>query len=216
MNLATEVLQLTEKTTPKFDSHGHDLNHRWTEPIQKTYPKLTTVWDFMQASLKFFDGRNVKSAPTVKVFHVDFIPFLGTNSLMVRAESIGGEKTSTRHAEVIQFYDVKFSDTPQDGYLEGMDAKTHDTFYFKPIQSKVNRMSAWCDCKDWLWRCSWSIDDRFKALAAKLANEIKNYQRKTPPPSEGGRPYANPGNIPTGCKHIIQVLQTLYANKVIR
>jgi hypothetical protein len=203
MSLAKRVIHLVER----------DLTKRWTEPIQRTYPKFTTTYDLIQASQKFFDGRNLKSAPTVTISNVELIPMIGMNSLMIRSGGMGSEP-SKPHVQIVQLYDIHFSDKPIVGHIQAVDTKTRKPFWFKPAAAKVNRTAIWCNCGDFQWRCAWSIDHRFHALAAKLANEIAGYVRKTPDPPVG-RPYGNPGDVPTGCKHTLQLLQTLIYNGAI-
>ena len=183
-------------------------------PISRQYPKHATIFGLVKASQDFFDGKNIYTAPTVRIFSVDLIPFIGTNMLIVKSEAMGSEKTSKRWSQVIQFFDMHYSDTPQKGYLEGIDAKTREKFYFLPLQQKVNRVDCFCSCPDFAWRFSYFVDSRFKALVGQVLGEIKGYKRKTPPPPEG-RPFVNPSSMPGMCKHLIQLVTTMAKNKAI-
>ena len=188
-------------------------------PISKTYAKHSTIYDFLNASKQFFGGKNIFMAPSVRIFDVDMIPFLGTKMLVIRSEAKGlapnHSETSEHHVQIIRFMGVHFSEGPQDGYLEASSKRMGQKFWFKPVWQKVNPCDVYCSCKDFQFRFSYYIDSRFHALATTLTNEIKNYKRKTPPPPKG-RPYVNPGHLPGMCKHLLRLTDTLIDNKVLR
>jgi len=196
---------------------AYELNP-YDAPIEKTYPKHATVSGLMKASQDYRNSKNIKTAAggTVSVFGVEAVPLMGMKVLQFVAESMGSEKTSKRHVQVVRFMDCAFSEEPQKGFLPGVYNKTASKFYFKPIQAKVNRVDVYCDCGDFQWRMAPYIDERFHALAAQLASEIKNYKRKTPPPTAtGGIPYANPQHLPSMCKHLLTLFDLLYSKGVI-
>jgi hypothetical protein len=81
----------------------------------------------------------------------------------------------------------------------------------------VNPIDIFCDCKDFSWRSSLHTEDRLKATVAKTKGEVRNYVRKTPPPTpEGGYPFANPQSIPFMCKHLLTVIDYLSSRGLIK
>lgn len=207
------IIEAVMSDKPNYEYHPYDA------PIQKQYPKHATVWGLLKATQDYREGKNIQTAKggTVKVFSIEFTPFFGMNTLQIVSQAMGSEKTSKRHVQVIRFLDMKFANEPTQGYIPAIDSKTSEKFYFKPIQSKVNRVDIWCDCLDFAFRSSYWVDSRFHALATQVANAIKNYKRKTPPPKPdgtGGMPYANPQHLPVFCKHLYEVMGVL-SNKGI-
>lgn len=194
------------------DTRGED------SPIQRTYGKHSTFFDLMRNTQNFYDGKNIRTAMggAVKVWRMELTPYLGTNMLMVTAESKGDLPNSSDvpHVQLIRAMNMKFMEEETPGYIKQVYLKTDQVFWVKPIQAKSTPIDVYCSCGDFQWRFAYWIDKRLHSLATKLRNEIANYKRKTPPPP-AGRPYVNPAHVPGLCKHLITVGKLLHQRGLI-
>ena len=104
---------------------------------------------------------------------------------------------------------VKFAREPFKGCLE-VDYKGH-TYYIEKPSLNRSTIRVRCSCKDFYFVFSYA-DYINRAI---LGPKPKAYKRKTPPPSQGGRPYKNPDKISGLCKHVFHLLQYLKAKGYI-
>lgn len=131
------------------------------------------------------------------------IPFAGTSSILFNATMKGVTQYPDLHRVAIMFSGLKFAKEPFKGCIT-VEYKGKVFYAEKPSLSKTT-IRVRCSCKDFYFCFSlWDYLNR-----AIVGPKPKKYTRKTPSPSQGGRPYVNPGKIPGLCKHIFWLLKYL-------
>lgn len=149
---------------------------------------------------------------------ISVIPFKGTNTLMFQFSwkpdtQLGQTKnTGGTHNVILAFSNVEIKgadEAPDEAYLYKDYIPVEykgEMYYVRRITERTSPMQVRCTCMDyyqtWRW-ANFRARCHYGPLGAK-------YIRKTPPPSQGGRPYKNPQMIPGVCKHIMQSMRVLY------
>lgn len=131
------------------------------------------------------------------------VPFAGTSSILFNATMKGVTQYPDLHRVTIMFSGLKFAKEP---FKNCIDVEYKGKVYYveKPSLNKTT-IRVRCSCKDFYFCFSlWDYLNR-----AIVGPKPKKYTRKTPPPSQGGRPYVNPGKIPGLCKHVFWLLKYL-------
>lgn len=167
--------------------------------------RLETHWtakSLFQSTVKFKPWRK-KYSKCGAIKMQKPIPYRGTSSVLFSALIKGVSQYPDTHKCTIMFSGLKFAKEPFKGCI---DVEYKGTMYYveKPSLNKTT-IRVRCSCKDFYFVFSyWDYVNR-----AILGPKPKKYTRKTPPPSQGGRPYVNPDKIPGLCKHVFQFLRYL-------
>lgn len=138
------------------------------------------------------------------------IPYRGTASILFNQVQKGITQAPDDHRVVIMFSGLKFAREKFKGCLE-IEYKGNWYYVEKPSLNKTT-IRVRCSCKDFYF--SFGIWDYLQR--AIVGPKPKKYTRKTPPPSQGGRPYRNPKKIPGYCKHVFNALKYLKAKGFIK
>lgn len=174
--------------------------------------KLETHWtakSLFQSTVKFKAWRK-KYSKCGPIKMSKPIPYRGTASVLFSALIKGVTQYPDNHKCTIMFSGLKFAKEPFKGCID-VEYKGHTYYVQRPSLSK-NTIRVRCSCKDFYFVFSyWDYVNR-----AILGPKPKAYKRKTPPPSQGGRPYVNPDKIPGMCKHVFQFLQYLKAKGYVK
>lgn len=149
---------------------------------------------------------------------VSVVPFKGTSTVLFMFSwkpdtQLGKTKrTGGTHNVILSFSNVEIrneDDKPEDVYLYKdyipLDYKG-EKYYIRRITESQCPLQVRCTCMDYYQTWRWA---NFKARCHYGPLGAK-YIRKTPPPSQGGRPYKNPKLLPGVCKHIMQSMRLLY------
>lgn len=135
---------------------------------------------------------------TVNVTSIEFIPFVGMNTLHVRA-------TTDDYKQAIQFNNVQYIAGEREGAVSVEDAKTKSTYWFNPIDVRVNLIKVRCSCLDFRFRFA-NYNKRDMSL---VGPPPPRYVPKT------NRPPVNPHQVPGMCKHILKILDVLADDGVL-
>ena len=131
------------------------------------------------------------------------IPFAGTSSILFVANMKGVTQYPDLHKVQILFSGLKFAKEPFKNCIN-VDYKGRVYYVEKPSLNKTT-IRVRCSCKDFYFCFSlWDYLNR-----AIVGPKPKKYTRKTPPPSQGGRPYVNSGKFVGFCKHLFYLLRYL-------
>ena len=161
-----------------------------------------TAKSLFQSTISFKAWRKKYSKPGSIVLNKP-IPYKGTASILFNATMKGVTQYPDNHRVMIMFSGLKFAKEP---FKNCLDIEYKGTVYYveKPSLNK-SCIRVRCSCKDFYFCFSlWDYLNR-----AIVGPKPKKYVRKTPSPSQGGRPYKNPNHIPGLCKHIFWLLQNL-------
>lgn len=167
--------------------------------------RLKTHWtakSLFQSTIKFKPWRK-KYSKCGNIKMAKPIPYRGTASVLFNALIKGVTQYPDDHRVVIMFSGLKFAKEPFKDCID-IEYKGHIYYIEKPSLNKTT-IRVRCSCKDFYFCFSlWDYLQR-----AIVGPKPKAYKRKTPPPSQGGRPYVNPEKIPGLCKHVFWFLQYL-------
>lgn len=174
--------------------------------------RLETNWtakSLFQSTIKFKPWRKKYSKCGKITLHRP-IPYRGTASLLFQATIEGVTQYPDKHKTILMFSGLKFAKEPFKGCID-VEYKGHVYYVEKPSLNKTT-IRVRCSCKDFYFCFSlWDYLQR-----AIVGPKPKAYKRKTPPPSQGGKPYVNPKHIPGYCKHTFWLLQYLKAKGYVK
>ena len=191
------VLQTQDVQTAHRMERASKLENQWTAK------------SLFQSTINFKAWRKKYSKAGQIVLHKP-IPYRGTSSILFTATVTGVTQYPDKHRVLLMFSGLKFAKEPFKGCID-IEYKGH-TYYVE--QPSLNRTSirVRCSCKDFYFCFSlWDYLQR-----AIVGPKPKAYKRKTPPPSQGGRAYVNPGHIPGLCKHVFWILQYLKSRGYVK
>ena len=196
-NLKNIVLQTTDVLQADNMDRASRLETHWTAK------------SLFQSTIKFKAWRKKYSKPgQIKLARP--IPYRGTASVLFNALIKGVTQYPDDHRVVIMFSGLKFAKEPFKGCID-VEYKGHTYYVEKPSLNKTT-IRVRCSCKDFYFCFSlWDYMQR-----AIVGPKPKAYKRKTPPPSQGGRPYVNPDHIPGLCKHVFWLLQYLKSKGYVK
>lgn len=174
--------------------------------------KLETNWtakSLFLSTIKFKAWRK-KYSKCGKITMARPIPYRGTASVLFSASIKGVTQYPDDHRTSIMFSGLKFAKEPFKGCID-VEYKGYTYYIEKPSLSKTT-IRVRCSCKDFYF--CFSLWDYLQRVI--LGPKPKAYKRKTPSPSQGGRPYVNPDKIPGLCKHIFWLLQYLKSKGYVK
>lgn len=134
------------------------------------------------------------STDTVKITELNWVPFLGVNTLFVKGLAQNGQN---EYNPMILFKNVSYH--PLKDNLNWVEIVASDgrNYIFEKLNDE-NSTSVRCNCEDFKWRGNYAnfLD---KSL---FGVKRKKYE------SQGG-PSVNPTNSPMLCKHLIKLVKVL-------
>ena len=161
-----------------------------------------TAKSLFASTVSFKSWRKKYSKPGSMVLRKP-VPYRGTSSVLFNATFKGVSQYPDTHRVVILFSGLKFAAEP---FKDCLHVEYKGTVYYveKPSLSKTT-IRVRCSCKDFYFCFSfWDYLNR-----AIVGPKPKKYTRKTPPPSQGGRPEVNPNHFVGYCKHTFYLLKYL-------
>lgn len=167
--------------------------------------RLTNNWtakSLYASTIAFKSWRKKYSKPGAMTLRKP-TPFAGTSSVLFNATFKGVSQYPDLHRVTIMFSGLKFAKEP---FKNCIDVEYKGKVYYVERPS-LNRTTirVRCSCKDFYFCFSlWDYLNR-----AIVGPKPKKYTRKTPPPSQGGRGYRNPGKYVGFCRHIFWLLKYL-------
>lgn len=120
---------------------------------------------------------------------IKYVPYVQDRILQVNSDVRG---TSGNYHVVVQFLNVNFQPTPENGV--SFTAVDGTQYTVQPISLEATNVKVNCSCMDFYFRFAmWNFNN--DSLAGAMPQP---YQRKTTT-----RPPVNPSRVPGVCKHII-------------
>lgn len=168
-----------------------------------------TLQDIRRDMLKYKDPTNFPTNLTIR--NMNTLPSVGTNSLTFQS-LVKSEKSSRNHVTSIQFLDVQFAESEQEGFRRILNTDGKILYYSK-ASARENRVKLKCSCESFRFEGEWQL---FQAQS--LIGNWRRYTRKTPPkirpanpsnPNPDGKDFVNPNNNLFMCKHIYNLLLSL-------
>lgn len=180
-------------STDLFEWAGYDLHALLTEKStpDELEDNIVTAFPHTKRRQHIVHEVNVKS--------IEFIPFVGMNTLHVRS-------TTDDYKQAIQFNNVQYVAGEQDGAAVVTDSATNAKYWFTPIQLSMNLVKVRCSCLDFRFRFA-AYNNTDKSLVGRPP---PRYVRKTTT-----RPSVNPTQVPGMCKHLLRVLEELQRDGVL-
>ena len=137
------------------------------------------------------------------------VPVPNSKQFTIHGEQVGEE--GKLHIQTMSFYSVDYSDVPDKEHPLTVRTGKGETKGMELLSLSKNPIQVRCSCEDFYYT-AWYYDKRHKVL---LGPKMKPYVRKTPPPP-AGLPYRNPRKLPIFCKHILQLVNRLRAEKILK
>lgn len=163
--------------------------------------ETSTMHQLRSSANVFFDTPREQSAGRVQLAKVQYIPAVGDNVLIVKAETRSSEKV---YETVIQFTNVKYVNdaTPHAVPLELNGSQIS----IMPIRANQNDVQVNCTCMDFYWRFA-MYNNKDKSL---LGEPPAPYVKKT------NRRPNNPDQVPGACKHLMKLANQLRAANILK
>lgn len=156
--------------------------------------------DLYESSKKAFPHTKMRehATDTVRVEHLEWVPFLGVRTLFVKGTV---KNEGKKHESIMLFKGVDYGE--EKGRIPLIDSSGR-TVFLKRLSSKDDEVLVRCSCQDFMYRFNYynSLDGSlFGRKRAKY--EGKNLWE------------ANPKGLPGACKHLIKMALVLRESKVI-
>lgn len=155
----------------------------------------TSLLDLYKGSVKAFPrtSKRQNSTDTVKVEHLEWVPFQGVGTLFVKA-SVNNE--GRKNESIILFKDVKYRDSEK-GAVPLMSSAGKEVF-LERLSAAKNDVLVRCTCEDFKWRFNYynSVD---KSLFGRKRSKYEGH----------GLWKANPMEEAGLCKHLMKLAKIL-------
>lgn len=157
----------------------------------------TSVKGLYDAAVAAFPetGRRQHSTQTVRVEHLDWVPFRGVRTLFVKALV---KNEGRKNDSIILFKGVKYRDSEGRGSVP-IRASDGSEVYLEPLSMENNEVMVRCTCQDFRWRFAhWDRVD-----GSLFGREPRRYEAMFRPGS------SNPSESPGMCKHLMKMAKIL-------
>lgn len=146
--------------------------------------------------------RDPKKYPRLRIRRgtLESTAWFGVRSLMFKS-IIEGE--TDNYLTYVQFFDVNYQDRADKKHTEIAKSGRVVQYYKRP-DIRENKVHIKCSCEDFRFRWEYPLHKN-----GGLIGRYRNYTRLTPPPSQGGAPYANEDERLGFCKHVWSLLLAL-------
>lgn len=156
----------------------------------------TSLSALYKSSLKAFPrtSKRQNSTDTVRVEHLEWVPFEGVKTLFVKATvNNEGRKNET----ITLFKNVNYSDKQRKGFVP-LRASNGRTVFVERVSMSANDVLVRCSCGDFRWRFNYynSLD---KSLFGRKRSKYEGQ----------GLWEANPSKSPGMCKHLMKMAKIL-------
>lgn len=135
------------------------------------------------------------STDTIKIDHLEWVPFLGMNTLFVKG-TVNNE--GRKNEAIMVFEDVKYHEKEGKGVVS-LVASNGKTVYLEPLSSASNDVKVRCSCKDFYWRFL-HFNKEEKALFGRDRAPYDPVTDRAP---------ANPTETAGLCKHLMKLAKIL-------
>jgi hypothetical protein len=160
------------------------LNELYTSSI-KNFPKT---------------GRRQNSTDTIRIEHLDWVPFLGVNTLFVKATV---KNEGKKHESIMLFKGIKYKMKEGKGIVPLMASDGRKVF-IEQISSQNDDVLVRCSCGDFFYRFNF-----YNSLDGSLfGRKRKKYEGQ-------GLWEANPNKAPGICKHLIKMSKVLRESNLL-
>lgn len=163
----------------------------------------TSLNTLYTGSIKAFPStsRRQNSTDTVRVEHVDWVPFEGVRTLFVKA-MVNNE--GRKNESIALFKNVNYSERQKRGFVP-LASSGGKTVFVERISASKNDVLVRCSCGDFHWRFNY-----YNGLDGSL------FGRKRTKYEGRGLWEANPSKSPGMCKHLMKMAKILHeANLLI-
>jgi hypothetical protein len=133
----------------------------------------------------------------IKISKLEWIPFLGMNTLMIKALA-QNESNGHEYNCVVLFKNVHYHDAMGPNLIEIVDL-TKKHYFIEKLNYDDTQVLVRCSCEDFKWRGNY-FDHLDRSL---FGRKRKKYEALHNPGS------ANPTESPMVCKHLMKMSKTL-------
>ena len=164
----------------------------------------TTLVGLYDSSLEAFSGTTMRQNAThsVKVEHMDWVPFLGVGTLFVKA-IVNNE--GRKNEPIMLFKGVKYRASEGRGAVPIASSDGREV-YIERLSWDSTQAMVRCSCKDFRWRFShWNGLDK-----SLFGRSPKKYEATQRPGS------SNPEEMPGMCKHLMKMAKILIESGVFK
>lgn len=165
----------------------------------------STAIDLYKSTVDAFPKttKRQNSIDMIKIIEMNFIPYLGMNTLFVKglAKNIDNQK---EYNTTVLFKNIKYLRQESKNSIR-LIASDDKKYILETINANSNEVLVRCDCPDFYWRFNYynSLD---KSLYGR---KRKKYESKS-----NGR-IANEKKAPGMCKHLIKMIKALSDSKIM-
>lgn len=139
--------------------------------------------------------RRQHSTNTIKVVHLDWIPFVGMKTLFVKGRV---ENEGRNYDTILLFKKVNYDIHEHSERTVHLHASDGGQYKFERLDEEKTEVVVRCNCPDFKWR--WSYWNHVEGSL---------YGRKPKPYKGKGGPPANPLQMEGCCKHIMKTVKAL-------
>lgn len=164
----------------------------------------STLLDLYKSTVDAFPrtGKRQHSIDTIKIIEMNFTPFLGMRTLLVRgvAKNIDNQR---EYPTIVLFKGVKYRERESSGTVR---LRARDgTYLMESVSQSKNEVLLRCDCPDFYWRFNFHDHEDGSLYGRKR----RKYE------SRGIGAKANPNQAQGMCKHLIKTVKALYDSKIM-
>lgn len=160
--------------------------------------------DLYGSSIEAFPETSMRQHAThsVRVEHMDWIPFRGVGTLFVKSLS---NNDGRKNESIILFKGVKYADEQRKNFV-GISASDGKKVYLERLSWEGTDALVRCSCADFRWRFShWNSMEK-----SLFGRGHKKYEATNRPNS------SNPEELPGMCKHLMKMAKILAESGIIR
>ena len=165
----------------------------------------STAIDLYKSTVDAFPKttKRQNSIDMIKIIEMNFIPYLGMNTLFVKglAKNIDNQK---EYNTTVLFKNIKYLQKENKNSIR-LIASDDKKYFLETINANSNEVLVRCDCPDFYWRFNYynSLDKSLYGRKRKKYESISN-----------GR-IANVKKAPGMCKHLIKMIKALSDSKIM-
>lgn len=145
--------------------------------------------------------RRQHSTNTIVISHIDWTPFLGVKTLMVKAIA---QNEGKEYNPMIVLKSVRFHEAYDEPELVRIIDATEQTYYLEQLSYDETPVLVRCNCGDFYWRF---------CHADHLSSDLYGRNRKKYEAIHNPGA-ANPDNAKGLCKHLMKLVKTLDETKM--
>lgn len=164
----------------------------------------STLLDLYKSTVDAFPRTEKRqhSIDTIKIVEMNFTPFLGMRTLLVRglAKNIDNQK---EYSTIVLFKGVEYR-TSESANTVRLFTKGK-VYLVESMSRSKNEVLVRCDCPDFYWR----FNHYNKGDGSLYGRNRRKYE------SKGTGAKANPNEAQGMCKHLIKTVSALYDSKIM-